>query len=383
MKIGIASTYPPRHCAIGLYAANLARKLVAAGQLVHVAAEEGAAPATGGITVEPCFSRGEDYVDALHAALVRAGVDLLHIQHSPDIFGMDERLPRLLRRLASSGIPALVTLHSIYTPSWLHIGPGRRAGDFYRAQDGQCDLVVHHDVHRAVLEQQLASGRTHVIPHGTVVVDPVERSEARRRLGLPIGPCILLNFGFVHAQKNVHAVILGFALAARKTPDALLLVAGEPGGGHWYNRAYYRLVRRMSAATPAGRRVLWRFGYIPPEEVPLYYSACDVVLLPHAFQRYESSSGVFHQAIGYGRPVIASREPKFRELRELEGAPPECTVNAVDVVAWGRSMRRMIQDPDLRARAARTLSAYAEQTRWSTVAARHLALYRRVLDRTR
>ncbi|MEO1077254.1 MAG: glycosyltransferase family 4 protein, partial [Bacteroidota bacterium] len=60
-----------------------------------------------------------------------------------------------------------------------------------------------------------------------------------------------------------------------------------------------------------GDSVLFRSGYIPNDEVPDYYAACDVVALPY-HRIYQS--GVLLMAMSYQRAVVASDLPAMREV---------------------------------------------------------------------
>lgn len=376
--LALVSTYPPLKCGIGTYSEALAGALLEAdaGLQVVVAAEEGSgARDDGRLRVVPCYRRDEDYVGPLMAALRDIAPDVVHVQHAPDLFGEDERLPRLIDALAARGIPSVVTLHTVYGASQRGLGrEGAAAGELYRGLARNGHVIVHHESMRATLEEHgVLTESTTAIPHGTRIFEPEPVAEARARLGLPTGGTVFLHFGFIHAQKNLHTALLGFLAAAAVARDARLVVAGSPGGGKVYNKAYVSAMRLLGA--PLRGRVVWHDHFIPGDLIETYFAASDVVLLPHAFQAYGSASGVFHLAAGAGRAVIASRQPKFVELSEIGSVPPECVVSALDIPGWARSIARMARDPELRSKAAAGLRAHAEETSWPSVARRHLDLY--------
>lgn len=383
MKIGLVTTYPPTRCGIGTYSENLAGALVEQPGVtaIHVIGDEGAGPsAHPRIHVTPVWPKGGDFEEPAFAALTRAGVDVAHVQHAPDLMGMSDRLPRLVDRLAAAGIPTVVTVHTVYDrPGLVERDAARAAPAFHRGIAARGAIIVHHESIRPALAAHGVPGdRVAVIPHGTTVLPPADPREARRQLDLPADAVLFLHFGFIHAQKNLHTALAGFLLAARRVPEARLVVSGMPRAGHWYNVAYVRALQAGTAASGLRDRVVWRIGFTAPEDVPRYFAAADVVLLPHAYQPYGSASGVFHHALGAGRAVIASREPKFRELREIRDLPPECGVNAMDPRAWARAVAAFARDPELRRRAARSLARHAEATSWPAVAARHVAVYERL-----
>src|SRR5512138_2864366 len=82
----------------------------------------------------PCFRVGRDYVDDIAAAAQQVRPDVAIIQHSPDLFGHDNRLPRLVAKLKAMGIAPVVNSHSIYAASSRSAyQPGGTAADFDRA----------------------------------------------------------------------------------------------------------------------------------------------------------------------------------------------------------------------------------------------------------
>ena len=381
MRVGLVSTYPPMRCAIGLYSQKLARALVAQTEDVSVVivAEHLAEPADEErLSVRPCYRRRDDYIDAIASTLSEARCDVAHVQYAPDLFGEDERLPGLLAELRARGIRTVVTLHTVYgsRPFRRLVGkPSTRS--FHRTLARHADrIVVHHFEQMAtrLLAQGIGAEKISVIPHGTTLTDLPATAESRARLGLPQDAVVLTFFGFIHLQKNVHAVVEAFLRIARRAPQARLLVAGMPWGGRWYNRLYVGAIRARVLAARGGAQVILRTEYLPHELVPHMYAASDVILLPHK-QRYGSASGVFHQAIGGQRPVLVARSPKFVDARKVLAGLPELTVPPASVRAWSKAMLRVIEEPALRERARAAVVDYARRTSWADVSREHYRVY--------
>ena len=53
-------------------------------------------------------------------------------------------------------------------------------------------------------------------------------------------------------------------------------------------------------------------GYVPEENIAQIFRMADVVVIPYFTTT--GTSGVFHLACGYGRPIVASNLPEIREL---------------------------------------------------------------------
>jgi glycosyltransferase involved in cell wall biosynthesis len=121
----------------------------------------------------------------------------------------------------------------------------------------------------------------------------VSRETARRRLGLD--GRIVLFFGLVRAYKGLRTLLDAFALAGQRL-GATLLVVGE----------FYEDRRRYDEAIGAlgiASRVRVVDRYVPNEEVPDYFLAADVVVLPYLSA---TQSAIVQTAFSFERPVIVT-----------------------------------------------------------------------------
>jgi glycosyltransferase involved in cell wall biosynthesis len=395
MKVAFVTTYPPMECGIGIYVQKLARAMVAGNDdiSVFIIGEKGAANRSeSGITSQSVYSRNEDYGDKIFNVAVENKIELIHFQHAPDLFGMDNRLPDLLARLKKARIKTVVTLHTVYDrPNWRENierliwrdGKKLNDADFHRSIAQHADKLIVHQRKGSVdilLSQKIAAEKISVIAHGTTKMKLNNSRDSKLHLGLTEDSFIFLFLGFIHVQKNVHTVISAFLKIAHKYPNARLLVAGKPWGNRFYNRWYINYMKARVRLWGKGQQIFIRDGYVPSEDVTAYFSAADVLLLPH-WQKYGSASGVFHQAIGSAKPVIVADGPKFSDGVELlkkadmGGLTPPPHKPAM----WAQAMKLLMDDPELYKKAGTILSDYAENSLWPKVADSHQNIYRRLL----
>ncbi len=382
MRVAFVTTYPPSPCAIGLYTQQLARALLAARPdwRIAIAAESQgfSGYADGSIPVRPCYRRDSDYGADILAAVAELGPSLVHFQHAPDLFGEDERLPTLLGRLRARGLRTVVTLHTVNGPGYerlLWLRPPLRR--FYQALARTADRIIVHQ-QRSMADRLRAQGipaeALAVIAHGTPALPLPDAAEARRALDLPPDARVLLFFGFVHVQKNVHTVLEAFLRVAPSHPRAYLLIAGKPWGDRFYNDLYIRGLKIRAGLSAAHARVRFRDGYVPPTLVPTLYAAADVVLLPH-WQRYGSASGVLHQVVAAGKPFLCAAGPKFENAMGAFASTPEIFLPPTHVGAWARAMAQLLDEAPLRDRVRAAAARFAAETAWPVSAAAHLAVY--------
>lgn len=153
----------------------------------------------------------------------------------------------------------------------------------------------------------------------------VPKDEARRRLGLDPGARLILFFGFVREYKGLDLLLEAMPRIQSET-GAHLLVLGEFYAGRQSTEAHVARLR-------IGDAVTLRDEYVPDEQVGLYFSAIDVVVLPY---RTATQSGIIPIAYQLERPVICTDVGGLAEI-VLDGetglvVPPEQPAALADAV---------------------------------------------------
>lgn len=361
MKVAVVSTWPPKACGIATYSRKLYERMPEAVQTFVVAEDER-------------FRRSDDWTDAVVEAVMSGGADVAHFQHAPDIFGVDDRLLSACRRLRESGVRVVVTMHTVFT-SWSAVLERQPfIGRFHRRLGQVVDgIVVHGRSSRDVLVAHgVPADRISLIAHGTD--DPVRGDEEAGRSLLGVGQEaeVVLFFGFIHVQKNIHVLVRALRELVARRPLARLAVVGKVGGDHWYNRLYLRWLRRLARRAGVADRLIVVPRFVTEAELADVHAAAAVVALPHA-QGYGSASGVVHGAMAMGLPMLCSRGPKFEEVGDE--IDPSLLVEARSPAAWSAGLADLLDDEERRRELGVRTEAYAERTRWPVVAAEHLAVY--------
>lgn len=111
-------------------------------------------------------------------------------------------------------------------------------------------------------------------------------------------------------------------------------------------------------------------GYVHDEDMPSAYGSMDIVVYPSVFA---TESGALLTALGYGKAVIASNIPPFKE-KEKDRAL--LTFNDLEDLRW--KIRLLLNDEDARSKLESGARAYAEANSWSKVAEQHIELYREI-----
>ena len=132
----------------------------------------------------------------------------------------------------------------------------------------------------------------------------ITKLEARKRLNIKVSRVILF-FGFIRPYKGLRYLIEALP-EVLKEMDVLLLIAGE----FWDKKEDYE---RQIARCNLQEKVKIADRYIPDEEVGIYFSAADIVVLPYVSV---TGSGIVSLAFEQEKPVVVSDVGALAEIVE-------------------------------------------------------------------
>lgn len=333
VKVGMLSVYPPKgskHCgALESYAKNLTTSIVSnhrdvelivfADKLDNIEDEY----TENNIKIVRCWSRGIFYwFQIFRQVLRRKGeVDAIHIQHEYFHFGnilTAALFPFMLLLLKFLRKPIVVTLHGVVPLSGLDATFAREnniKGNPHILKLGLWAItraisylankvIVHESYLGQVLTEEygIKYEKIALIPlgieEGNTVID---RERSKEILGVK-GEKVVMFFGYISGYKRLDTLIDAFGNLA-DNDHTLFIVGGEnprKQGDPEYKEYIQYLKDKASTIS-----IKIRFtGFIPEEEIPLYFSAADVVVLPYT--TVMSSSLPLALCIAYKRPFLLS-----------------------------------------------------------------------------
>jgi glycosyltransferase involved in cell wall biosynthesis len=203
--------------------------------------------------------------------------------------------PRHLRLLKARGKRLFFTVHQInYYPNVPEV--------LYPVYDSWSRTALHLCdalfVHTESLREQLAKflGTGHppifVTPHG--VWNSADSTDTAVSAGDRVQRRRLLFFGANRPEKGLHTLLR----AMEGLADCTLTVAGPSD-----KTRYQEQVRTLVEQLPRGRvELLDRF--IEDDEVTRLFEQSSLVVLPYTY--FTGQSGVLHDALAYGLPVVAT-----------------------------------------------------------------------------
>lgn len=261
-------------------------------------------------------------------------IDLIHC-HTP-VGGLIGRLAPLLSKHRPSVIYTAHGFHFYNGASRIHnLVYGGAEGFLARFTDSL--VLINAEDYQAAQRFQLSpGGKTYLIPgigldmNHFSPVTPRQKSEYRRKHGLPDDVFLILSVGELNENKNQLVIlkVLQQLLAQATAPDSIHY--GICGDG-FYREKMAEQIRQMGL-----ERHVTMFGYCL--DVREYVAMADVVVFP---SRREGLGMAALEALSMGIPVVASDNRGTREYMQpgVNGYICDCD----DVDGYARNITRILQ----------------------------------------
>ena len=311
----------------------------------------------------------------LQAWLRHGRPDIVHIHWAHRFIDVDRRGMRLfsialairticeIMFLRLCGIPVVWTVHNVLS----HEQRVPRIELLYRRGLARAvnRLIVHCNHARTIIVDRYRlqrDDRITVIPHGSFrscYPDPMSRCEARSRLDLDDEETVLLFFGLIRPYKQVPALIDRFG--AISDPDGRLVVVGNP----WDDE----LRNDVNAAAAKSTQVQTVLEFVPDDQVPMYLSAADAIVLPFD-DILTSGSAIL--GVSFGRAVIA---PARGCLPELLGEHGGILFDPASPDGLGEALSTALHDRDRLHTMGDRNRQFSKRMTWHDIGKQTTALY--------
>jgi hypothetical protein len=186
------------------------------------------------------------------------------------------------------------------------------------------------------------------IPMAIPATGPIDRSAARRRLGVGEGGMLVGAFGFLIPTKRLDVLAAALRAAWREAPEIRLVLIGEESPG-------VRLADIFTAEELGDGRVSHR-GYVGAEEYHDWMAATDVAVNLRYPTAGETSASLL-RLLGEGKCTLVSAYRQFLEI------PPAAAVRvplgADEEPTLVRELVALSRDPERRRRIGEAARAFA------------------------
>ncbi|MFC1722036.1 glycosyltransferase [Patescibacteria group bacterium] len=166
-----------------------------------------------------------------------------------------------------------------------------------------------------------SSNKVLVIPLAVMPERILDKETSKEKLGLDKDKKYVFYFGFLSPYKGIEEL-----LNIWDPIDDVQLIIGGGGNPNHMNKPEYKTFVDNLLQKSKEKGALTT-GFIPQDQMGLYFSAVDIVILPYTV--FMSSSGPLAHAFSYARGVLLSDELKeyfnsqdMRKALELSGITP-------------------------------------------------------------
>src|SRR5207248_1155228 len=219
-------------------------------------------------------------------------------------------------------------------------------------------IIRHYETHSPI----------DVIPGGVDLdrFSPRPQAQARAELGLAPDQKIVLFVGRIQRLKGLEVLVRAFGRLSDL--DARLLVVGGQPGTSPESREISRLQHLVARLGIEDRTAF--VGAVAHEQLPLYYSAADVTVMPSS---YESFGLVAVESLACGTPVVATRVGGLTSI--VRDGETGVLVPWRDADLFAERLRRAFEDEPLRRHMAEHARESVLEYGWDSIADCHVRRY--------
>ncbi|HEX7181194.1 MAG TPA: glycosyltransferase [Thermoanaerobaculia bacterium] len=169
-------------------------------------------------------------------------------------------------------------------------------------------IAVSESLRQDAIRLGLPPERVRVIENGVDpgLFQPVDRTAARRSLGLPVDGPLLVSVGTLSPRKGFHLVIEALASLAGRFPGIRYAIVGGAGAEGFMEQELRELAERLGVAD----RVIFA-GPQARRDLALWYSAADLSVLASG---HEGCPNVVLESLACGTPVAATPVGNIPEI---------------------------------------------------------------------
>lgn len=369
MRTAIVSTYPPRACGIGTFAADVRAALLGVDGVDRVdkvvVVNEPSRPQRPGLVATITQAVRGDYVRAARI-LGRLDIDVVLLQHEYGIYGgVDGAYVLSLAEQLSQ--PLVVTLHTVLSE------PTNHQAEVLAALCRQAELViVMTETARRLLVATGActADKVRVVPHGapTVLAQCAAAYAAGRaaRDGAGGQRFLLSTFGLISAGKGLETALEALPSIVERHPEVLYVIAGQthPDVAHREGERYRLMLEQTVLDLGLESHVEFDDRFLAIDEIANLLAATDVFVTPYR-GREQIASGALTFGIAAGCGVVST---PYWYAQDLLASGAGEIVPFGDSEALAAAVCRYIEEPDRLAAARAEARRIGARLAWPSVA---------------
>lgn len=340
LKIGMVSPFLPENDGIAIYSNNI---LVGLGK-----------NRKNIITIGRQGSKADYIVDfksfylknKLERIIQKERLSCIHIQYVATFFNKYFLNFNLIAALKLS-VPTIVTLHEVHYSTK---GIRNKILSYIEKKiiEKANRIIVHTPKQKEFLEKRYKTNKIVMIYHGLNSYKIPKRKNNKN----------ILYFGMISRGKGIPYLID----AMKYLPEYNLTIAGK-----FIDKKSEKEV--MDALKRSNSKIKTDFGWIDEEKKAEYYKNANVVVLPHIWAPYQS--GILHNAVAYGLPVVVTKIGAIHEMVELFGFGEIVEPRNSKAIADG--IRKVFKEYK---KYRKGIQEYRKVANWDVIAKQHFKEYK-------
>ena len=377
------SSYPPRHCGIATFTADVLDAVRPFCQ--H----------TGVIAMDDNFDPMDDspYLydqDVVYqipeknfGAYRRAAewvngqdVDLVHLQHEFSLFGGNYG-NWVLTFLDELRKPCVATLHTV------PLNPIDDLGHIVYEIGRKADrVIVMSPISVDILQRfySVKASKISLIRHGSPA--PYDRTQARHQLGIDDNHIIISTFGLIGPSKALEYAIEAIAKVVKHHPRVHFYILGQTHPKLIANNrdAYRKKLETLVSKLNITSHVHFINSFLDKEALCQWLAGSDIYVTPYLNQ-YQSCSGTLTYAVGFGKAIVSTPYLYAQDLlAEERGILVEFDTLDELHERLAAKISQLITDTDLRQTIEANAKSFGQRLQWQEIGRQHAMLYKSVLS---
>jgi glycosyltransferase involved in cell wall biosynthesis len=382
LRTAIVSTYPPRSCGIGTFAADVRATLLGVADIERVdvvaVLNEPSRPQRRALLSTIGQAVRGDYIRTARM-LGRLDVDVVLLQHEYGIFGgVDgEYVLSFAEALAQ---PLVVTLHTVLSEPTKH----QLAVLTELCEQAELVIVMTDTARRLLVEcGACTEDKVRVVPHGAPA-----RLTARAS-AIPNGPTsgpyartndrfLLSTFGLISPGKGLETVIEALPSMIEQHPELVYVIAGRthPDVSHREGERYRLMLERRVQELDLTEHVEFDDRFLSINDLSDLLAATDVFVTPYR-NREQIASGALTFAIAAGCGIVST---PYWYAQDMLASGAGRLVPFDDAAALADAVLEYVEQPEALAAARAEARRVGSSLGWPGVAAATAGVLREARD---
>ena len=327
------------------------------------------------ISYERCYVRGEPF-DNLGQKILEYKPNVVHVQFESSMFAesynSSSLLLKSLKTLQAKGIKTVLTFHTVIPFQNWNTEEVQQLKYWYNNLNS--NVIVGNEMVRNEFLKWNNDAKISVIPLGSTIFNPVERSEAAAKLNMDANKIYIVQPGFYGPDKGMIQLVKLLPAIIQKYPNLQLVFAGglhplAPEAWKSRTRACIGEIIKLNLT----KNVILLGKFVSENELNLWLGLANIVM-----QNYHWVSGLYsasanaHRLLCANRPIIMNS----KDVRLFEFADGVQCCKA-DESTMLEAVDKCLSNIEYANKISAGAVKYAYETSFKSAAEKHLEVYKK------